>query len=134
MNNNKTLLNLEYWKKFNSCKKQINYQDNYWVCNVSSCNKKRTGLVFCSVSCWDAHIPLMNHRESWALEMCSPSMETYKLELEECSNRRANQKPLRTSSQDGDHTINQMNNKNQKNEINSATKSKANLIILRRQK
>ena len=46
----------------------------YWVCNVSTCNRKRTGLVFCSVDCWDAHVPLYNHRESWALESRSPKI------------------------------------------------------------
>jgi histone H3/H4 len=44
----------------------------YWTCNVSTCNRKRTGLVFCSVECWDAHVPLYNHRESWAIETRSP--------------------------------------------------------------
>jgi len=29
-------------------------------------------LVFCSVECWDAHVPLYNHRESWAIETRSP--------------------------------------------------------------
>lgn len=47
----------------------------YWVCNVSTCNRKRTGLVFCSVDCWDAHVPLYNHRESWALESRSPKVK-----------------------------------------------------------
>jgi len=28
--------------------------------------------VFCSVECWDAHVPLYNHRESWAIENRSP--------------------------------------------------------------
>jgi histone H3/H4 len=46
----------------------------YWTCNVSTCNRKRTGLVFCSVECWDAHVPLYNHRESWALENRSPKV------------------------------------------------------------
>ena len=48
----------------------------YWTCNVSTCNRKRTGLVFCSVECWDAHVPLYNHRESWALENRSPKVLT----------------------------------------------------------
>ncbi len=28
--------------------------------------------MFCSVECWDAHVPLYNHRESWAIEARSP--------------------------------------------------------------
>src|SRR5947209_6640607 len=61
-------LNPDFWRRCNSCKKPIGYGADYWVCNVSTCNRKRTGLVFCDVSCWDAHIPMMNHRESWAEE------------------------------------------------------------------
>ncbi len=65
------------WKKCSSCKKPIGYKTLYWVCNVSTCNRKRTGLVFCSVSCWDAHTPMMNHRESWAEERRAPSREEW---------------------------------------------------------
>ncbi len=46
----------------------------YWTCNVSTCTRKRTGLVFCSVECWDAHVPMANHRESWAIENRSPKV------------------------------------------------------------
>ena len=65
------------WKKCSSCKKPIAYRALYWVCNVSTCNRKRTGLAFCSVSCWDAHAPMMNHRESWAEERKAPSKEEW---------------------------------------------------------
>jgi hypothetical protein len=44
----------------------------YWTCNVSTCNRKRTGLVFCTVSCWEVHLPVANHRESWAEEQTAP--------------------------------------------------------------
>ena len=62
------------WKLCSSCKKPIALNSVYWTCNVSTCNRKRTGLVFCSVECWDAHVPLYNHRESWALENRSPKV------------------------------------------------------------
>jgi hypothetical protein len=42
------------------------------VCNVSTCNRKRTGLVFCSVTCWEVHLPEANHRETWAVEKTAP--------------------------------------------------------------
>jgi hypothetical protein len=64
----------DFWRRCNSCKKPIGYSDNYYVCNVSTCNRKRTGLVFCEVSCWDAHVPMMNHRESWAEERTAPTL------------------------------------------------------------
>jgi hypothetical protein len=63
----------EFWRKCSSCKKPIGFKQLYWVCNVSTCNRKRTGLVFCTVACWDAHNPMMNHRDSWAEERRSPT-------------------------------------------------------------
>lgn len=65
------------WRQCNSCRKPIAYLSKYWVCNVSTCNRKRIGFVFCDVSCWDAHIPMMNHRESWAEERKAPSREEW---------------------------------------------------------
>ena len=64
----------QIWRPCSSCKKPIGLNSVYWTCNVSTCNRKRTGLVFCSVECWDAHVPLYNHRESWAIETRSPKI------------------------------------------------------------
>ncbi len=61
------------WKKCSACKKPIDFQVVYYVCNVSTCNRKRTGLQFCDVSCWEVHLPVARHRESWAEERRSPS-------------------------------------------------------------
>ncbi len=61
------------WKPCNVCKQPIALGATYWVCSVSTCNRKRTGLSFCSVSCWDAHLPFANHRESWAVEERAPA-------------------------------------------------------------
>jgi hypothetical protein len=43
------------------------------VCSVSTCNRQRTRLVFCSVSCWDAHLGEARHREAWAVEEETPT-------------------------------------------------------------
>lgn len=64
--------NTEFFKPCNMCKKPIGWNTVYYMCNVSTCNRKRTGLVFCTVSCWDAHVPGMNHKESWAVEFRAP--------------------------------------------------------------
>ena len=61
------------WRRCSACKKPIPLGATYWVCNVSTCNRKRTGLVFCTVSCWEVHLPGANHRESWALERTAPT-------------------------------------------------------------
>ena len=63
----------EGWRRCSVCKNWIGFEATWWACNVSTCNRKRTGLVFCSVSCWDAHVPLLRHRESWAEERRSPT-------------------------------------------------------------
>lgn len=60
------------WSLCSSCKKPIAFGAMYWVCDVSTCNRKRTGKVFCTVSCWDAHVPLMNHRQAYAEERRAP--------------------------------------------------------------
>ena len=65
------------WKKCSSCKKPIHFGQVYWVCSVSTCNRVRTGLVFCSISCFDAHVPMMNHRDSGAFERQAPSAKEW---------------------------------------------------------
>ena len=64
-----------FWKKCSSCKKEIPYNSLYWICNVSTCNRNRTALSFCSVNCWDAHLAIVRHRDTWAVEHRSPTKE-----------------------------------------------------------
>ena len=66
-------VNSTYWRCCSSCKKEIGFKEKYYVCSVSTCNQQRTGLVFCSVSCWDAHLPFARHRSASAIEKYSPS-------------------------------------------------------------
>jgi LSD1 subclass zinc finger protein len=33
-------------------------------CSVASCNTGRMKLRFCSVSCWDKHVPTARHRNA----------------------------------------------------------------------
>ncbi|HZR71064.1 MAG TPA: hypothetical protein VFB01_18645 [Burkholderiales bacterium] len=62
-----------FWKRCNTCKSEIGFAAPYWVCNVSTCNRPRTALVFCTVECWDSHVPVWRHREAWAIEKRSPT-------------------------------------------------------------
>lgn len=68
------------WKKCSSCKKPIPFGGKYWVCNVSTCNTKRLGLAFCSVPCWDGHVPMVRHRDSWSIEKVAPTRELWQRE------------------------------------------------------
>lgn len=60
-----------YWRKCSICKKEISYGATYQVCSVSSCRKS----VYCSVTCWDVHVPIMNHKSAWAEERTAPLCE-----------------------------------------------------------
>jgi len=60
------------FRRCSSCKSDIALGARYWVCSVSTCNRSRTALAFCSTDCWDAHLGYVNHRESWAEERRAP--------------------------------------------------------------
>jgi hypothetical protein len=61
------------WRRCSACKKPIALGALYQVCSVSTCNRERTGLAFCSVECWEVHLPGANHREAWAVEKRAPA-------------------------------------------------------------
>ncbi len=44
----------------------------YYICSVSTCNNPRTGYAFCSVSCFETHLPGARHREAGAIEKRAP--------------------------------------------------------------
>lgn len=62
----------ERWRRCSACKTDIALGAVHWVCSVSTCNRKRTGLVFCTVDCWEVHLPTERHREAWAVEARAP--------------------------------------------------------------
>src|SRR5262245_30888832 len=59
---------MERFRRCSTCRRDIHYGDAYFVCSVSTCNRARIGLTFCSMPCWDAHLPEARHREAWAEE------------------------------------------------------------------
>lgn len=71
----------ELWLKCSACRKDLGFSTLHWVCSVSTCNRNRTRLVFCSVACWDSHVATLRHREAWAVEARSPSREAWQAEL-----------------------------------------------------
>jgi len=62
----------QFWKKCSSCKKPIALGAKYYVCSVSTCNGQRTGYVFCSVACFEVHLPAARHKDAAAIEMKAP--------------------------------------------------------------
>jgi hypothetical protein len=63
----------DFWMHCSACRKDIRYEAIHWVCSVSTCNRSRTRLIFCSVACWDSHLSTVRHREAWAVEERAPS-------------------------------------------------------------
>ncbi|PRP94059.1 hypothetical protein ENSA5_41710 [Enhygromyxa salina] len=60
------------WRNCSRCKSPIAHGASYLVCSVSTCNRARTGMVFCKMECWDAHLPIARHREAHAEELTAP--------------------------------------------------------------
>jgi hypothetical protein len=79
----------DVWHHCSICKKPIGFEEAHFLCSVSTCNRKRTGLFFCSVQCWDAHLPMMRHRDAWAEEARSPSRREWEQQLAEEREREA---------------------------------------------
>jgi hypothetical protein len=63
---------MNIWRPCSSCKKPILAGAKYYACSVSTCNRTRVPYVFCSVACWDAHVPQLNHRDAWCVEQRAP--------------------------------------------------------------
>ncbi|MEZ4219489.1 MAG: hypothetical protein R3B13_01080 [Polyangiaceae bacterium] len=65
----------EHFCVCSTCRKPIAFGQDYFQCSVSTCNRGKTALFFCSVPCWDAHVPMMRHRDAWAESARAPTRE-----------------------------------------------------------
>ncbi len=70
----------ETWMKCTECRKDIAFGAVYWQCSVSTCNRSRMPLYFCSVACWDSHLSMVRHRDAGAIEVRAPSKEAWQRE------------------------------------------------------
>jgi hypothetical protein len=71
------LIQETFWRRCSNCKTSLGFDSAYYNCSVSTCNRKDKSLVFCSMECFGAHLPVMRHREAWAEENRSPSRSTW---------------------------------------------------------
>ncbi|MBI4405017.1 MAG: hypothetical protein HY537_12715 [Deltaproteobacteria bacterium] len=64
----------QIWKKCSSCKKDILTGEIYYECSISTCRAAVTNYAFCSIACWDAHVPVERHRpdNAGAIEKRAP--------------------------------------------------------------
>jgi histone H3/H4 len=66
-------LTTKIWRKCSACKKDILVKSKYFICSVSTCNGQRTGYVFCSVACFERHLPGARHKDAAAIEKIADS-------------------------------------------------------------
>jgi hypothetical protein len=66
-----------YFRLCSSCKRELPFESTYFTCSVSTCNRRRTGLTFCSLPCFEAHVPIVRHREAWAEEQRAPTRDEW---------------------------------------------------------
>jgi len=69
-----------HFRVCSTCRTPIAFGARYYRCSVSTCNRPRTALYFCSVPCWDAHVPEARHRDAWAEETRAPTREAWQAE------------------------------------------------------
>ena len=69
------------WLLCSACRTDIPYGSKYFQCSVSTCNRARMRLVFCSVVCWDSHVATLRHRDSWAEDKIAPTRAVWEREL-----------------------------------------------------
>jgi hypothetical protein len=61
------------WRNCSGCKQPIALKAKYYTCSVSSCNVRKTNYVFCSMPCFDQHLPIERHKSAGAVEQVAPS-------------------------------------------------------------
>jgi hypothetical protein len=71
----------ETWLVCSACRSDIAFGAKYFQCSVSTCNRARMRLVFCSVPCWDSHVATLRHRDAWAEDKIAPSKAAWEREL-----------------------------------------------------
>jgi histone H3/H4 len=86
----------KYWRKCSSCKKPIALNARYYACSVSTCNGQRTGYVFCSVPCFERHVPGARHKDAAAIEMTAGARPDSAPAEDSASTSETNRAPQRT--------------------------------------
>ncbi|HEX3775246.1 MAG TPA: hypothetical protein VHV51_12325 [Polyangiaceae bacterium] len=73
----------DFFRLCSTCKKPIGFGADYFRCSVSTCNRQKLALFFCSLACWDAHVPEAKHRDAWAEPVKAPTREALRVEERE---------------------------------------------------
>lgn len=81
------------WKRCSICRIGIPFEGKYYLCSVSTCQRPRLRLYFCSLSCFDAHLPEARHRDAWAEHETAPSAEQAAAEVHKSNERQSSPDP-----------------------------------------
>jgi hypothetical protein len=95
----------ETWRRCSACKRPIELGGTYYTCSVSTCNRARTALVFCSVDCWEIHLPTERHRDAWAVEQRAPTTAEPPEDASSAPRRRAARPPAKGAGGSSDREI-----------------------------
>ena len=79
----------EFFRLCTTCKKPIAFGADYLQCSVSTCNRNKLAQFFCTLTCWDAHLPEARHRDAWAEPMKALTREAFRREQQEEQDREA---------------------------------------------
>lgn len=59
------------WRACGSCKKPIQLGARYYQCGIATCKK----TAYCSMPCFDDHLPVFRHKDAWAEEKTAPKVK-----------------------------------------------------------
>jgi len=93
------------WRPCSSCKGDIDFGELYYVCDVPTCNRGATDLRFCSLECWDVHVPVMRHRNPGAIEKHAPTQGEWEREQAKIRPAPTSVRPPSTSTAPSDGTV-----------------------------
>jgi hypothetical protein len=81
-----------FYRLCSSCKRELIFGGRYYTCSVSTCNRAKDPMTFCSLPCFEAHVPVIRHREAWAEEQKAPSREQWQAAEREAREKEAAEK------------------------------------------
>jgi histone H3/H4 len=61
-----------FFRRCSNCKKAIALGAKYFVCSISSCQRVRSPIQFCSPDCFEVHNEIERHKDGWAVEKKAP--------------------------------------------------------------
>jgi hypothetical protein len=96
-----------FWRKCSTCKKEIGFGQTYQVCSVSTCRGKATNYVFCSVMCWDGHLPIERHRadSASAIEKRAPRRDEFEKEQAQEESQKGRRIVVPSTASDEDEVL-----------------------------